>query len=48
MVAPKAVESSLERIMGVAPILTIGFKNEGTDFKHFEALKDLVMSKGHD
>ena len=48
VVAPNAVESSLEKIMGLAPILTIDFKNEGTDFKHFEALKDLVMSKGHD
>ena len=48
VVAPNAVELSLEKIMGVAPVLTIDFENENTGVKQFETLKDLMMGKGCD
>ena len=48
VVAPNAVESSLEKIMGTAPILTIGLNNQDTDPKQFEVLKNLMRSKSLD
>ena len=48
VVAPNAVESSLEKIMGVAPVLTIGLNNQDADPRQFEALKNLMRSKSLD
>ena len=48
VVAPDAVESTLEKIMGTAPLLTVGFNNQSTDSKQFEALNNLIRSKSLD
>lgn len=44
VVAAHAVESSLEKIMGSVPLLTIDFNNQNTDPRQFEVLRKLVGS----
>lgn len=48
IVAAGAVESSLEKIMGSAPVLTIDFDHQSADPVQFEVLKKLVWSNSFD
>ena len=48
VVASAAVELSLEKIMGSAPLLTIDFNNQSTNPERFEVLRKLVRSNSLD